>query len=252
MKILLTQPSRRSGDMCQDIEELIRDESTPDCDIAVLPELIGSTSPTKIYEEQIMALAKRWQCHVVGGSHYLPLERGLVNAGIVCNREGQIVTRYEKVRPYGSELGRGVVRGSTSGSFELDGRKIMILICSDIWFSDSFFDLDGAPDVILIPSFSVTQKSNPDSARQLWKHMLISRAYEYAAYVGVSDWAHPCEFDGLSAAGVTGLANPRPSGDCYHIAQSKKFSVYELDFTRLDAFRQNRAVRGFLWKKRSS
>ena len=166
---------------------------------------------------------------------------------MVADAKGRIVARYEKVRPYGSELERGIVGGSSVGRFSVGDREFVVLICSDLWFSDSFSSLDAHPDAIFIPSFSVTQKEDPRSARQLWQHMTISRAYEYTSYVGVSDWAHSCKFDGLYAAGVSGFANPRPNGDCYYSAnEEKKLRVYELDFSRLDAFRDNRAVRGFL------
>lgn len=246
MKILLTQPATRSGDMKVDIEELLAGETVPECDVAVLPELIGSTASTEEYEQRVIDLAQKWDCHVVGGSHYLALEHGLVNSGVVSDSDGNIVTRYQKTRPYGSEIGSGVVLGDTSGLFELKGRKIAVLICSDVWFSESFSELIANPDVILIPSFSITQRGHPDKARELWKHMTVSRAYEYAAYVGVSDWAYPCRFDGLAAAGVTGLVNPRPEGDLYFRSQEGKFGIYELDFVRLDGFRANRAERGFL------
>jgi predicted amidohydrolase len=174
-----------------------------------------------------------------------------VNSGIVADDCGSIVARYEKVRLYGSELGRGIVGGSTFGRFECE-IEFVVLICSDLWFSDSFSKLQASPDAILIPSFSITQKRDPNSARQLWRHMAIARAYEYAAYVGVSDWAHPCQFDGLSAAGVSGIANPRPDGDCFFSPnQDAELCVHELNFARLDAFRKNRAVRGFLWNPAS-
>jgi len=246
MKILLTQPEMRSGDMRRDIADLISGTEVPECDIAVLPELIGSTAVTEDYESQISDLARSWSCYVVGGSHYLPMDHGLVNSGVVAAPDGTIVTRYQKTRPYGSEINSGVVLGDTSGHFEVDGRQVAVLICSDVWFSESFSELSANPDVILIPSFSITQRGSPNKARELWNHVTVSRPYENAAYVGVSDWAFPCKFDGLSAAGVTGLVNPRPEGDLYFTSQENKFGLYELDFDRLDGFRANRSERGFL------
>ena len=232
--------------MVDDIDALVSGEDIPECDIAVLPELIGSTTSTEDYEQLVVELAKDWGCYVVGGSHYLPLDHGLVNSGIVSDSEGTIVSRYQKTRPYGSEIGSGVVLGDRTGLFELNGRRIAVLICSDVWFSESFSELPADPDVILIPSFSITQRGSPNKARELWKHMTVSRAYEFAAYVGVSDWSYPCKFDGLAAAGVTGLVNPRPEGDLYFTSQEGRFGLYELDFERLDGFRKNRSERGFL------
>ena len=54
MKILLTQPDSRTGDMRADIDALVNGESVPGCDVAVLPELIGSTAGTEEYEARIL------------------------------------------------------------------------------------------------------------------------------------------------------------------------------------------------------
>lgn len=218
------------------------------CDILVLPELIGSNEPTESYQQAICSLAKYWACTIVGGSHYLPLERGLVNSGIVADPKGRVLCSYEKVRPYGSELQRGIISGESVGKFRISGRDCVVLICSDLWFSDSFNALDSNPDLILIPSFSITQRDSPEHARQLWRHMAVSRAYEHAAYVAISDWAYPCRFDGLAAAGVSGLANPRPTEEgAFFLANGdREIHTYHLDLERLDAFRANRADRGFL------
>lgn len=247
LRVTLAQPSSRTGDFEIDIDALFDGQDFPDCDVLVLPELIGGTADSKLYESLIRDLATRLKCHVVGGSCYIPSDQALINSGIVINERGVIVSRYEKVRPYGSELETGVAAGKKFGRFNIGGRWFAVLICSDLWFSDSLSGLNERPDTLLIPSFSITQRDNPKKARELWKHMLISRAYEYTAYIGVSDWAHPCRFDGLPAAGVTGFANPSPNGDFFYTTNTEqKFRSYELDYTKLDSFRANREVRGFL------
>lgn len=251
LTVVLAQPATRSGVFRRDLDSLLQAQSHPECDVLLLPELIGGSGDPAEYEAAICGLAKDLGCHVVGGSCYVPTDRALVNSGIVADDQGRVVSRYEKVRPYGSEIGTGIAGGSKVGHFELQGRKFAVLICSDLWFSDTFTGLTDVPDTILIPSFSITQRDDPRKARELWKHMVIARAYEYTSYVGVSDWAHPCKFEGLCAAGVAGFANPRPNGDCFYSTnEDLQLKAYDLDYARLDAFRDNRDVRGFLWKPR--
>ena len=246
LTVVLAQPTARSGDLEQDIQTLFGDNAVPDCDVLVLPELIGGESDVTRYENVIRSLARENDCHVVGGSCYRPGTEGVVNAGIVVDQKGSLVCSYEKLRPYGSENEAGVSAGTDVGQFELEGRSFAVLICSDVWFSETVSSLDCEPDTLLIPSFSITQRGEPKKARQLWRHMLVARAYEYSAYVGVCDWAHPCEFDGLSAAGVSGFADPRPDGEHFFEANlDQAIRAYRLDYDRLDSFRDNRSERGF-------
>ncbi len=245
--LALCQPPARSGDMYKDIESLFVDGYPLDCDVVVLPELIGANSNPDEYEAHIAHLAREMNTTVVGGSCYRQRGSEIINSGIVVDPDGLVLSRYDKVRPYGSELNTGVGQGDSIGEFEVAGRRFSVLICSDLWFSDSFNMIRNSPDVVLIPSFSITQRSNPSKAKQLWQHMLVSRSYEYSAYIGVSDWMHGCEFDGLLAAGVTGLSNPRPEDDDFYVPLvNGAWQKFHLDFERLDRFKDNRASRGFL------
>ncbi len=246
LRVSLVQPAVRTGDLETDLDVLFQALPTPTCDVLVLPELIACNASPATYEAAMRSIAMENRCHVVGGSAYAPAPDGKLNAGLVVDQSGKIVSRYEKFRPYGAENGAGVSRGKTSGTFEVAGRTFAVMICADMWFSESFALLGCEPDVLLIPSFSITQREDPDKARRLWQHMMIARAYEYAAYVGVCDWAHPCEFEGLPAAGVSGFADPRPNGESFFAGNGDDhIRTYTLDFERLESFRSNRVDRGF-------
>jgi hypothetical protein len=247
LTVVLSQPRCRTGMLADDLSTLFESEPVPDCDILVLPELIGGKADPPEYEAAICSLAGQYDCYVIGGSCYVSKDARLLNAGIVADRKGRIVARYEKLWPYGSEVNAGVGEGSATGHFIVEGRRVSVLICSDLWFSQTLTSLTHEPEVVIIPSFSITQRDDPRKPRELWKHMLIARAYEHAAYVGVCDWAHPCLFEGLAAAGVSGFANPRPDDDSFYTANGdRRFRAYRLDFGRLNAFRENRASRGFI------
>ncbi len=255
MKLVLTQPINRSEDINQNFEMILdlasRTEGTLEgADMLVLTELIGASSSIEKYENWVMTTAKMLKCTVVGGSHHEQREKGVFNCGVVASSEGKIIARYDKLRPYGSEFNRGIVGGTTWGQFSLDVRQFVIFICSDLWYSSLFHQLEIPPDVVLTPSFSVTQKPTPTAGRNLWKFMAVSRAYEFSTYVGVSDWAHPCEYNGLYSCGVSGLADPSPDDGCYYTPVGDGiFKSYQLDFDRLDELRENQKTRNFLWEK---
>tara|TARA_Y100001933_G_scaffold236204_1_gene257967 strand:- start:4940 stop:5638 length:699 start_codon:yes stop_codon:yes gene_type:complete len=213
-------------------------------DILVLPELVGEGADSVLYERLLSAYARQFDCVIVGGSYYERASAGKINRGYVVSPAGDVVGVYEKSRPYGEELSNGVVPGSGIGIFEFEGAKIAVMICSDFWFSESFSALDDGVSCVLVPAFSITQRPDPRSARELWQHMVIARSYEHAVYVGVSDWGTRCRFFGMPACGVSGLADPRPLDGQFFAASDDTVHVYGLDLIRLAAFREDRCLRG--------
>src|SRR5215468_8284636 len=216
-------------------------------DIVVLPE--GVDRREHGYEADVTALARSLGCHVVGGSRRETVGNGTINAGLVFDNHGTMMGRYEKLRPYASE--RQMVRaGTTLGEFTIGGRNLLVLICADFWFADLFQRAARLPDLVLVAALSVTRKTTPDYSRTLWRHLAIARAYEFAVYVGISDWGYPSGLDGGFPCGVGGFADPTataperfftPIGD-------RQVAVFEVDFATLDAFRHDRTSRGFFWK----
>jgi predicted amidohydrolase len=220
-------------------------------DVLLLPEHCSLASTAAAYEREVGGLARALGCHVIGGSQHEPRGGGAVNAGVACGPDGAVVGRYEKLRPYATE--RQLVRpGRRLGEFVIAGRRLLVLVCADFWFADLIHTATFLPDLVLVPALSVTRKPTPDYSRALWRHLAVSRAYEYGVYVGISDWAHASALPVLAAAGVGGFADPtvidpaalfRPIGDV-------GVAVHALDFTRLEAFRDDRRSRGFFWKGR--
>ncbi|MEO3876473.1 carbon-nitrogen hydrolase family protein [Nonomuraea sp. B12E4] len=242
MKILLIQPSAWSPDGHANfdaIDELI----TPGTgDLALLPELAGASLPRADYLERVRALAVSAGMAVAGGSHY----DGAVNRGAVYDADGTLIAEYDKVHPYGVELRSGTVAGRPNPGFELYGRRLRVLLCADVWYSASLTGF-GDLDAVLVPAFSVTRWDSPAPARELWRHMCVARAYEFMTYVAVSDWHHEATYHGHPCAGVSGLADPCPEAPASFFtgAPGASVSVHELDFDRLNAFRRDRADRGF-------
>ena len=257
MKLLLTQLPKRRDDGPSNFGAVARildryPAIVAAADLLVLPELIGCEASSAAYRQCVRGLARQAGCYVVGGTHHSKRGRSLVNRGVVSDPVGAIVAEYEKMRPYGVEADLGVKAGSHGGSFALGGRTIAVFVCSDFWYSESFLHNGGRPpDMIIVTTFSVTQRSSPMLARTLWKHMAVARAYEFAAYVGVSDWRAGCTYRGQPSCGVAGLANPRPVGrnGFFSPLNRAPLALHELNFERLDGLRTSRSARGFPWKR---
>ncbi|SEN27424.1 carbon-nitrogen hydrolase family protein [Nonomuraea pusilla] len=258
MRVLLIQPSRWSPDGHANFDAAERllassgsgSEGPVACDsplgggdVVLLPELAGSDLTRPDYLARVRDLAAGTGLTVVGGSHHDRTPDGTVNRGAVADPTGAIVAEYAKAHPYGVEHESGVVPGDPGGAFTLGGRRLRVLLCADLWYSSS---LTGGDDVVLVPAFSVTRWDGPAAARALWRHMSVARAYEFMAYVAVSDWRHEADYHGRPCAGVTGFADPCPADPSgFHVTPSAPVSVRALDFDRLDAFRADRAARGF-------
>jgi predicted amidohydrolase len=89
-------------------------------DVVVLPELLDQRPEREAYEDAVRSLARGLGCHVVGGSHYEGRGDAKVNSGIVADAAGRIVSRYEKLRPYGSRRD-GVAAGRRPGDLMVGG-----------------------------------------------------------------------------------------------------------------------------------
>ncbi len=218
-------------------------------DLLLLPERFEMREDAAAYEGEVVALARSIGCHVVGGSHHERRPGGAINAGVVVDPSGNILQRYEKLRPYALER-QFVDAGTHLGELTLGGRNLLIMICADFWFVDLLLRATRAPDLILVPALSVTRKSTPDYSRALWRHLAISRAYEFGTYVAISDWAYPSELPILFTSGAGGFADPTAiDPDAFFTPiGTTGVAVHSLDFDALDAFRNDRTSRGFFWR----
>ncbi len=231
------------------VRDEVRDSSEVAAeDVLLLPELVGGESHPADYEASVRELAAALGCHVVGGSHYPAGGAARVNRGLVAGPDGSVRCHYEKLHPYGVERSACVEAGTAPGWFECAGRQVLVLLCADFWFSRVFHDLPLEPDVVLVSSFSVSRKPDPHQPRSLWRHMAVARAYEFGAFVGISDWAHPIEHAGTVSSGVAGLARPNPPlREPYFQPVSRAGTeAFELDFERLEELRRDRGATGFL------
>ncbi|MET0391224.1 MAG: carbon-nitrogen hydrolase family protein, partial [Polyangiales bacterium] len=208
MKLVLVKPrlsyeiGPHNFDLLTRLLAPVADGLGPD-DIVLLPEHTVVDGSRDHYRDGVSQLARRLGCHVVGGSHHEDRGHDRVNAGAVSDASGQIIGEYEKLRPYADERGR-VRSGGALGEVTIGGRRLLVLICADFWFSDVFPRAAVLPDLVLVPAHSVSRKPTPLYSRELWRHLSIARAYELGVYVGVSDWDFTEVPGMLSPSGVSG------------------------------------------------
>lgn len=216
-------------------------------DILVLPEGIWTGSETAPYEQAVGEWASSLGCHVVGGSYLHRAGAGFQNRGVVVDSEGRVVARYAKRCAYG---GRSVPAAAPwLAEFEVGGFRVAALLCADLWFSDLILGSRSLSELIVVPACSVSRKPSPQYSRTMWRHMAVSRAYEFGAFVGISDWSCDAELGAVRASAVAGLADPTQVEPhlLFNGLGMRRLCQYELDLERLLRFREDRESRQFFW-----
>ncbi|MBS4027339.1 MAG: carbon-nitrogen hydrolase family protein [Ignavibacteriales bacterium] len=253
MNLILLQPTLRAFDSKGNLEaiELLvakAKEKISSEDILLLPEHFTFDDDVNSYDDFIRKLASLANCTVVGGSHHRTMNGKRINYGIAVDRKGNEIGNYSKLRPYFHELNH-VFAGDSFGEFQINGKNFLVLICADFWYSDLMFKTKKQPDVILVPSLSVSRKPNAGYSQSLWKHTAITRAFEFGAFVGISDWSENSLLQKNRTCGVGGFTDPTTIQDdnFFYAISSEGISMFKLDFDALDEFRSDRKMRGFFW-----
>lgn len=214
--------------------------------VVVLPELVGSSMARSNYCSAVGRLAARLDRWVIGGSHHLQRDGEQRNAGVVAAPTGEIVATYEKRYPFGVEIDAHVGSGDGPVVFDVNGVSVATMICSDFWHSECVHQLDPHPDVIAVASFSISRGRAPGAAKELWRHLAVTRAWEHGVHVGISDWSPASSYGGLHAVGLAASASPaatRPGGFITGLGNRRVRSI-EVDIDRLRAFRADQHERG--------
>lgn len=254
MKIVLLQPklgALSSEDNLRAIELLVNHaaEKVSVEDLILLPEHFTFDDNPESYIAFIRKLARTAGCTIVGGSHHRSVNGKRINIGNVIDAQGNEIGTYTKLRPYFNEQ-LHVVPGDHIGEVRINGKNICILICADFWYSDILLRSTELPDVVLVPSLSVSRKPEAAYSRSLWRHLAVSRAYEFGVYVGISDWSEDSSLPEYRACGVGGFADPTAVNPekFFQPISPEGISMFNLDFNALEEFRADRRMRGFFWK----
>lgn len=251
MRLVLVQPTLShlpDGDNMATLRSALDSVRAGTGDIVLLPERCYLGTERQAYERAMTSLAKELSCTLVAGSQHWLEGSSRVHRGIVVQPDGSVLGEFHKLRPYSDER-NWVDPGTIRGEFEIDGRRVLVLICADFWFSDLLLATRTQPDLILVPALSVSRKHAPAYSKALWQHLAVTRAYELGAFVGVSDWAHDSTLPVLKASGVSGFADPTQehADALFAPLDSAVARAFDLDFAALERFRDDRRGRGFFW-----
>ena len=218
-------------------------------DVLVLPERFHLGADPESYEVSVQQLARDLGCFLVAGSQHRAEADSMVHRGVLVGPDGKLLGAYDKLRPYAEER-RFVQPGTATGEFVIQGRRMLVLICADFWFSDLVLAASAQPDLIVVPALSVSRKESPRYSQVMWRHLCVSRAYELGTFVGVSDWAHESELPTLKSSGVGGFADPTQvdADRLFTTVAPAAVRSFQMDFDALDRFRQDRRSRGFFWQ----
>lgn len=136
-------------------------------DIACLPEHFTRGEPETLpapTAERLGEWARRHNCYVICPLHLREGER-VYNSALLVDRRGQVVGRYDKIRPTEPELQRGICPGAVDPPvFSTDFGVIGIQICFDVNWEEQWRALKqkGAEIVFFCSAYP--------AARQLAAH----------------------------------------------------------------------------------
>lgn len=231
-------------------------------DVVVLPEVFdgrsdgGDAAPARA---SLRALARRFDVHVVGGSCLVREADGRqFNRCYVVRRDGSELGAYDKRVLFSSEA-RIRQAGQGAGVFELDGLRVGVLICADLWHPELGRELVDRVDVLAVAvKSSVPSESHVAYARRLWQAMALTRAAENGYAVVVSDWPaarHESQRDAARhvhyTSGATCIVDPSHRPDVERIQQVVADAGpgslrAEVDLDALRRFREYRRSVGLL------
>lgn len=251
MRVVLTQPNVRKLDGT-DIGRISRSlrrrafKGAPG-DVILLPELVGEGYTTGDYRAAISGMAREFGCHVIGGSQFDQSGSLALNGGVVVDPAGDTIAHYQKANPYGRERDISQAGDRAGASFRIGGVACFVSVCADFWHVETYRHLETPPEVIFVPALSVSRKSSPDMARARWRHAMIARAFEQAAYIAVSDWAYPVSGGDHPSSGVAGLAHPDPETTALLLRSlgRNQVGIFDIDLEAGRLLRADQKSRGF-------
>ncbi len=166
-------------------------------DVLVLPEMwTGLIDDPDVVAQAgqsaqfLQTLARACGVIVVGGSFQRRTpSRRLQNVCLIINRTGEVAGEYVKRTLFSHERDTHEP-GSEAGVFEVDGFRIGVQICADLWWPERTRPLIDRVDVLCVPAKTAVPSDNHVVyARTLWHALALTRALESGLPVIVSDWA---------------------------------------------------------------
>lgn len=229
-------------------------------DVTVLPEHFNAL-PAEEGDEQpwieaqrfAADLAQRYRVHLVAGSveRWNPSLAARVNTCVVYNRDGQEVGRYDKQRLFGFEKRRALRPGAQPLLLTVEGVRLGVLICSDLWHPELARALAPHLDLLCVPAQTTLRpESEPAYARRLWHTLAFTRSQENVIALAASDQS-ATSVAPFRCGGVSSINDPSAEPDLAAMQRliddgGAGFLLAEIDTERLARFRRYRQEAGLL------
>ncbi|MCK0472437.1 carbon-nitrogen family hydrolase [Halalkalibacter sp. APA_J-10(15)] len=218
MKVAIYQMDIIAGEIEQNrqkvanwAEEVCKEDSV---DLLVLPEM-WTTAYTLPQLQQLIdenndemefflaGLAQKYEVNVIAGSIVVKEKGHFYNRALVYNRQGELVYQYDKIHLVPMLKEDDYLTGGHNKAevFELEGRKIGLIICYDLRFPEltRSLALEGAEMLVVVAEW-------PLAREQHWNTLLKARAIENQLYVVSSNRVGA--YDGEEFAGQSQVINP--------------------------------------------
>ena len=159
-------------------------------DVVVLPEMWNTGYALKRLnvladdegqrtQKLLSTLAKRFKVNIVGGSVAVARDGHYYNEMLVVNRQGALLSRYDKVHRFGLMAeDQYITAGQSENLFPIDDVPAMGVICYDIRFPEWLRKMAAqGPKVIFVSA------EWPTVRLPQWRLLLQARAIENQAFV---------------------------------------------------------------------
>ncbi len=264
--VCAVQPQLKRGCAEENFEEIKRflksAAAEVQIDLAVLPEHFpmwsdyqGLSSKNEKALLFLQGLAEDLNIYLIGGSfHRLDKsDNALYNTCHIIDRLGEIIGCYHKRKLFDKELKKHVKAGINNVVLEIEGWRVGVLICADLWYPELCREMMDKIDILCVPAESVVRNAEYiDYGRGLWHALALTRAQENAIVTVISDHAasngNPC------VSGGSSITDPSLGYDTDDLKIIRKtipdgangYLLTEIDRERLNSFRRYRVERGLL------
>ena len=208
------------------VENFIAENASKKLDLVVLPEFFATgfdyardcepENGGKIIEF-ISELAKKYNTNIIAGTVLRRKSDGLYNTSFALNRKGEVIAEYDKIHLFdyfGGSEGSVTKAGNKVVTVEFDFAKVGMAICFDIRFPLHFnklikenVDMIVVPTGWLIPNEIYNDENSLKIARDMWKSMCRTRAYDNMTYFVISNLTQSA-ISGFSGLGTSMVITP--------------------------------------------
>lgn len=265
MRVISLQPSLQMNETSKNLEEISKmmteaaSERKPD--LVVLPEnfplwgaRFGADGDFETVYDFLSGLAREFSVNLIGGSfHMKDSESGILyNRCYIFNRNGENIGTYRKRKLFDREFKHNIQPGSDSTVIDIEGWRISVQICADLWYPELSREIQGDCDILAVPAQSVVRNTDfQEYGRILWHNLAMTRSQENAMVTIVAD--HPVSKKAPYCSGSSSICDPSMSMLTSDVSKiqlkndgSSGYLALDLDKERLMRFREYRKQRGML------